>query len=517
MGQIKSLNISYKSESKEHELKTPKTPELPDLFWFFKPTSLTKGEWKIDHLRFVKFLIKNGFRRMDIGKEYIFILILNKIINEVTITEIQDFVIFWIESADKKYFKIDEEENDEEEIDENETYQRLIKREELINKFYTSPGTYFNEKKLSLLGNQPDLNLRTDTKDKCFIYFENGFVEVSAENYQLKKYNELFGYIFKKQIKDRPFHKHSEDGMFEKFVRNICKNDERYIAFRTMIGYLLHGFFDTKMKAVNLTDSTISDVSEGRTGKTLIGHAISQIKNITEISGKDFDPSNKHKYSAASLDTQIIFLNDLRKNFLFENLFNDISDAITVDRKNMQPFTIRAKMLIASNDTFQVDGASAKDRVIEFELSDYYGSELSPADEFGCWFFTEWDENEWLAFDNWMMKSISLYLQNGVIEAAPINLYKRKQIQFTNKDFVEFIDDLIKKEELKNGKEYNKKELHEQFLDAYPEYRDDRQLQQLRNFTKYLKVYATNSSILSSKFEEKRSNGKSFIKFIDAT
>ena len=110
--------------------------------------------------------------------------------------------------------------------------------------------------------------------------------------------------------------------MFSKFVFNISgQNDKRFESLKTLIGYLLHGFFETKMKAVNLTDSTISENAEGRSGKTLLGRAIALIKMVCEISGKDFDPTNKHKYSSVNLDTQIVFLNDLRKRFDFETLF----------------------------------------------------------------------------------------------------------------------------------------------------------------------------------------------------
>lgn len=468
------------------------------IFWYFELAN-KKGDliWKIDHRKLIGFIHWNGFRRFDIGNEYIFILITQRVIEEIQVTRIQDEVMSYINSLSDDFL-----------------FDTGIKRSELESKFYTSPVIFFNERKLSMLGPEPNLLFNSDTKENAFIYYSNGFVKCSAEGYQLHKYKELEGHIFKKQIRNRKFIKHSSEGMFKQFVFNISgKNEDRFLSLKTMIGYLLHGFYETKMKAVNLTDSTISDVAEGRTGKTLLGMGISQVKNVCIISGKDFDPANKHKYATASLDTQVVFLNDLRKNFIFEHLFNDISDAITVDRKNLQPFQIRAKIMIAANDTFRVEGASAKDRVIEFELSEHYNAEFSPSDEFGCWFFTEWEEEEWLAFDNFMLECVSTYLKHGIIEAESINLDQRKKIQHTNGDFVEFMDEKIKDKEIKTNFDYDKKELHNEFLEKFPEYKEDRWLKRSANFTKYMKIYASYSPQLKGTVKERRSAGKSIIRF----
>lgn len=476
----------------------PPEPENLTVFWRYEVVNKNQDiKWKIDHLKYIEFLFKKGFRRFDIEQDYIFTYIKNQVIEEIPLTRIQDEVIKYINSLNTDIV----------------TGGKILKKAELLGKFYSSPGIYFNERKLSLLGVEPNLQFNKDSKEASFIYFQNGFVKCTSKGYQLFPYNKLEGYIFKKQIKNRKFKKHNPEGMFKKFVQNISGNEQRFEALKTIFGYLLHGFFEGKMKAINLTDSTISDVAEGRTGKSIVGKAIGHIKNVCEIMGKDFDPANKHKYASANLDTQIVFLNDTRKRFNFETLFNDISDAITVDKKNLQPFQIRAKMLIASNDTFRTDGASAQDRVIEFELSNHYGMDYSPEDEFGCWLFADWNETEWLSFDNFMLDCIVSYLRNGILKADAINLEQRKKIQHTNIDFVEFIDEKIKSGDIRRGIDIVKNELHEEFLENYPEYREDRWLKRTSNFIKYLKTFASLTPELKGKIDERKSNGKSIIKF----
>lgn len=458
-------------------------------------------ELKIDHYEFINYIYDLGYRRYDVNNDFIFILLTGKIIDQVSITQIQDHIIRKIKELPDEFWE-----------------KEGTRQSQILTKLHAAPTVYFSKQKFSLIEPEKNLILNRDTRDKCFIYYRNGFVECTAEGYTFKPYSELENYVFRKQIKDRDFSVVSEEGYFWQYFTNITRNEngvdeERYYALRSMVGYLMHSFFDTKMKSVNLTDSDISENAEGRTGKTLLGRAISHIKSLCEISGKDFDPANKHKYSEVDLDTQIVFLNDLRKNFRFESLFNDISDHFTVDKKNQHPFPIKAKMLISSNDTLRTEGASAKDRVIEFEFSNYYHLNFGPNDEFGHFFFSEWNGEEWSRFDNFMVGCISLYLAKGILEVKPINLTKRKQIQHTNPDFVEFIDSLLAGGELVREKWYHKKELFDQFIEQYPEYKDDRWLKSLRNFTKYLKIYASNSEVLKGYQLERKSNGQSMIMF----
>jgi hypothetical protein len=164
------------------------------------------------------------------------------------------------------------------------------------------------------------------------------------------------------------------------------------------IGYYLHQYTEYKLKALVLTDgSSEADEANGRTGKTLfcrlIGHMVSAdpqdptIKSYVEINGKDFDPRDKHKYGKAGPDTKLLILNDLKPYFKLDPIYNDITDFQTVDKKNMQPFNIRAKMILTKNRTLNLQGSSDRDRVLEFEFSDYFGENRTPEQEFGHWFF----------------------------------------------------------------------------------------------------------------------------------
>jgi len=469
----------------------------------------------IDHLKLTDLLYSFGFRRFDLDGTYIFVRIKDQIVSEVQVTNIQDELITYIKNLPP-------------------VLNEGIRRDELLTKFYTSPGFYFNDTKLTLLRPEKPIIFNQDTKDACFIYFKNGFVKCTKEGYRLLNYSELENLVGSEQIKNRDFeYREQEDrsieskGMFARFCYNISFQDpERFEALCTMIGYLLHSYYDTKLKAIALTDSQGAEQAEGRTGKSLIGVAINHIKDLCDIPGKDFDPNKPFKFQRVSITTQVVFFNDVKKEFKIESLYNAITDGIVVERKNKQPFSVKTKIFISSNKTLTIEGASSRDRVVEFELSDYYKEGSGPdrlfAEEiYGAgtteriWFFSkDWTTEDWIEFYNFMIHCISIYFKNGGIkEVPPKNLERRKLLNETKEEFVEFMDERFENGHLLLDIEYNKKWLHEEFLNEYPDFKEDRFLKKQSTFTKYLNKYAKYTKSISGTTERK-SGSERFITFL---
>jgi hypothetical protein len=302
-----------------------------------------------------------------------------------------------------------------------------------------------------------------------------------------------------------------KQSVYAQFLHNVSgKNDKHYLSLCSLIGYLLHSYTNVKMKAVILTDSKVSDEANGRTGKTLFGQTLKHIKKLTQINGKDFDPTNRYKYQEANLDTQIIFLNDVRSNFRFETLYNDITEGITVEKKNQTPFSLKTKMCITTNKTISIEGSSSKDRCIEFEFVNHYSDIYSPEDEFKHRFFSDWDKIAWQQFDNFMMFCICVYLGHGVIEPKNKNLEKRKLKDETHPYFLEFMYEKISNGEIVANKEINKQELHEKFLNECPDLKDDKFRKRLQTFTIWIKVFAKYSGLFSEDILERKANEKRF-------
>jgi len=460
---------------------------------------------QIYYLSYTEFLNNLGFRRFDIESGFMFIHIQNFVIEKKEIHHIQDHVINIIQKTPDEDFETDRE-------------KRM-----LLETLYKGVTFYFNDKRFSLLPNCNELPFNSDTKTSSYVYYQNGYVEITKDGYRLKPYDQLIKHIWKSQILNRNFKQLDlkiddttvdQAGMYVKFIFNICNKDaERFLCLTTILGYVMHDFYDTKLKCVVLTDSLISENPNGRTGKTLLGKGLGKIRNYSEIPGKDFDTSDKFKYQEVNIDTQIVHINDAKKYFDIETLFNDISENITIEKKNKQSFKKQVKMMLSSNQTVKIDGDSAKDRVVEFELYNYYSKTFSPYIEFGKWFFsTDWNDLDWTQFDNFMIMCIQNYLKYGLKEAKGINLDARKLLDRTNMEFMTWMNEKWESKEIKPNITYDKKVMHENFLEQNPDFKDDKRLKQQREFTKYLRYFAEFTPEIKN-IEEKKSNGSAYVCF----
>ena len=457
---------------------------------------------KINYVKFNDLLYSFGFRRFDIDKDFIYIQLKDKVIKEVTVLQIQDYFFYYLENLPTQLTP-------------------EISKKSLKEKMYNNPKNYFCDNRLSLLTNKKEIIFNSDTKSECFIYYQNGFVRCDQDKWELQPYSKLTGYIWQNQIIKRDFSfmelsqiPINKLSVYAQFLYNVSgKTESRYLSLCSLVGYLLHSYTDVKMKAVILTDSRVSEEANGRTGKTLFGQTLKHIKKLTQINGKDFDPANRYKYQEANLDTQIVFLNDVRSNFRFETLYNDITEGITVEKKNQTPFSLKTKMCITTNKTISIEGSSSKDRCIEFEFVNHYSEKYSPEDEFKQRFFSDWDKTAWQQFDNFMMFCICVFLGNGAIEPESINLKKRKLLDQTHKDFLEFMEEKIKDGEIVANKEIHKQELHEKFLNEYPDLKDDKYKKRLETFTSWIKIFAKYAGLFSEVVIERKSSEKRFFTF----
>jgi len=488
---------------------------------FYKPIYKKDGveDVVILYVPFIEFLNSRGYRRFDVDKQSLFIQVKDKVIKEVTTQQILDDLIDYIDQMPNE---IPCEAG------------KKIKKSILKEKFFKSPQTYNSDQKLAQLKREP-IVFNIDNKTETFIYYKNGFVVCNKEGWKLKQYNELPGYIWESQILPRDFFKLNIEekdlkdvGEFSQFVYNISKGLKRFESCCSIIGSVLCSHTDRKMKAPIFTDSSLSESANGRSGKTLMGESFQYIKKTTIIPGKDFNPDEPTKYQQADMDTQIVFLNDVKNKFDFEKMYNDITEGIKVKKLYLQPFILKVPIIISTNKTIKIEGGSSEDRCIEFEFSDYYYAGFGPDNEFGHRFFSDWNDIEWTKFDNFMLYCISLYLGNGIIKPENENLNRRKLVQETDPDFVYFMDKktgLIKEdsaakplqEETKVisilfNEQISKHDLHFDFLTENFHLKDEKYKSKLSTFTKWVQAYVK-YDLRFRGLEEKKSGSNRFYIF----
>ncbi|MGN7988682.1 hypothetical protein ACTJKC_15140 [Pedobacter sp. 22226] len=488
-------------ESEEIDLLEPELEEgetlSPHDIKFWKTTYETNKETgkarlksiTINKLKLLKVFFLLGFRRLDIDDQSTFIRIENnRVIKRININQVVDT---FFEYLDEKDYWFDDE--------------KSLNLDMIKEKFIASPGSYFKEDKLYRLNlfTKEKIVFNTDTLTEKFLYYKNGYVRITKAGVDFNDYSKLDKYIWESEVLTRNFtFTKYDDSYVGQFVTKICQSEasdinERIKALKIIMGYYMHSFTDCKLVSLMLTDSKISDENEanGRTGKSLfcklIGYMLSKnpedlsVKTFIDISGKNFDPKEKHRYQDVGYETKIVVLNDLKKYFDVDCVYNDVTEGVTVERKNMSPYRVKLKMILTTNKTVKIEGDSSKDRFLEFEFSDYFSKRRTPEMEFRHWFFRDWDADQWAQFDNYMISCVQDYFVADckLMEPEHINLNARKLKENTAVVFLDYMSDL----KIQFNQWYNKADLFNGFIKRYPDY-DNQKFKQM-HFTGWVKLY----------------------------
>ena len=414
-----------------------------DKFWSVSQD----GKYSLNNYKFKKYLESYDFFKMSpnekstfdfVKKEGIFL----KIVYE---KDIKDFVLDWIEAN---------------------------KADEAVYNLMTSNLKFFKREYLSLLKTK-EVTTMKDTQDKCYLYYENCIVEITKEGRNTITYEQAQQSVWKNQVINRNYvkadHHKSE---YRTFIWKIAgENEDKYKAFQTVIGYLMHSYkTNSNNKAIIFNDEIISDSPNGRSGKGLFWNALKRLKSVNSLDGKTFDFNKSFPYQSVSTDCQILVFDDVKKNFNFENLFSVITEGITIEYKGKDSIkldvTESPKIIITTNYTIKGDSASFIDRMYEVEMSSYFNDRHTPIKEFGHELFNNWNDEEWARFDNYMMECVSIYLREGLIPMKTVNLKLRKLIDQVGNEMIDFCDSLTRNEY------YKTKDLFDKFIVMFPEKRN---------------------------------------------
>ena len=366
--------MTIKKITQQQAENQPSIEELHDFYTYQKRKNKAGVDIQLDRLRITNRLRALGYYRYDMpdGSTH-YVHIENNRIKLMTETQIVDAFEDYILHLPNRDIQID--------IDDG-ILEWTITPVQIQEQLYKSLSTWFST--LERLRPTQPIELLTDGEKSKYFYFANTAVEVSDDGIKNIPYEQLQGNIWEDSIHEHNFTYTAIKGDYEKFFENICgKSEERKKAAMSLMGYLMHDFYDTDLCAVMLTDVNMDDAGKaaGRTGKGMIGKALGQMLNKNEIStkyvaisGKGFDHNagNGACYSAADLSTQLIHLEDLQYDFDLEPLYTDITDGCKIRKLHENPTIRKVKFLLSMNRTLRnIDGSSTRGRLYIFELANY--------------------------------------------------------------------------------------------------------------------------------------------------
>lgn len=448
-------------EAPGYELAQPLSPE--EKFWqkhISKDNKNNHDRFHIDFNRFRIFMQNNGIGRIT-TQEYPYQHQLvrafydQKIVNKIATLEIFDWIIDFLNAAGE--------------------YE--------ITNYLQGNDRVLSDKNLERLKNLDDrVNFLKPTKSNGYMFFENGFWEITKDGIKGYDRQSAPGFIYREQLiaqsptllgniprfqQIRPdvySLRNKKEGEqfiqefdFAAFLRNTGNYKDRTIPYSewtegdmtklytemlhkmTSIGYLMHKHFNPSVaKAIFLTDNKEDreiGQSHGRSGKSLTSEFLRTYKEVFVIDGQASDvDKDKNLFAGVSEQTDIVYFDDMKQNFPIERLFTPITGVFKVREMYKDTAEIKRedapKILISSNHSLRgvVDSPSAQDRLHFVGFSDYYNAEFRPSDDFGRRFFDEWDGKQWNMSANFAGACLQAYIEHGLItiqdERIKLNQYK---------------------------------------------------------------------------------------------
>jgi hypothetical protein len=293
-----------------------------------------------------------------------------------------------------------------------------------------------------------------DTPDKAHFCFMNGVVRITKSKFELLSYSEANAHVWRSQV--IPFRIDIDDSVdllgtdFIRFIQKICMDDIQRVEYILGItGYLLHKYKDPKRPyAIILAEEMDNEKEGGGTGKGIYFKAISKLLNVVFVDGKNFKLDKSFAFQRVSLDTQLIVIEDCRRNVDFEGFYSGITEGLPVEKKNKDELYISyadsPKFGFTTNYSIQLTGNHAKRRARVVEFGNYFGLKNTPADFFGHSLFDDWDADEWNRFYNVMFECVQQYLNNGVSDAYSSDSMKKKQIKLHyTEEFFDWFEDVV--------------------------------------------------------------------------
>jgi hypothetical protein len=404
----------------------------PSIHKFWSIKRMASGEVRLVITRddFVTMLSKLGickYYNEELMDDYMFVVIKDNIIKNVTIPQIKD-----------EFYKILRKYNHHDIFFKVEGAQTTINFtfKDLQKVLAENVEKLFNKALLEILPPLDTTKLLQINEETNYFFFEDVAIKVTPTSIESISYPKLDGLVwsthivprniggYKHLLTDETLSETAKKTNFADFVSKVMNEDpEKIKMLRSSLGYLSHPFMEGAQKAIYLTDlGSTASTPNGRTGKTILARAIAEVTGTRPtgriLDGKNFSEKDQFRWGTLQFGDRLVVLNDMDVSTSAQHFFTAITEGISVRKMQRLPFIVRAKLLFCNNKLLKGDGDSLTDRLVEIELHPYFTPLRRPNQIYKEFFFgLDWDNNpeRWIHFYAYM------------IECSQINLAYRKR------------------------------------------------------------------------------------------
>jgi hypothetical protein len=376
-----------------------------------------------------------------------------KIVNGKVHTDAVSYKKFFLQ---EKFIRITEEGNDKIIVFKNTN--KVVKPFNFLTNTASYLASEINEYDTSLVERKLAKDLSKTIKDgfylippKTFKYyrdaklnfglpFSNGFcqLDVKLEGIEIMSYVDVQGFFPEHSIQKIKFtpqlQKHVVMSEFERFIAMVSTGRDSksekltdgenmiFLEFVKLFGYLCHTYKNPSFSpSIILSDHNADDKNRnGGRGKTIFAKAVGFVQKQLVKGGKEFDGGYRHRFADLDESFSSYLIDDVPPGFKYDDLYTNIVGDISTEPKGSKSKSIKfeyaPKFIITTNWAvmFDENAYSTNRRFMEYKFTDYFNKERLPHQVFEHNLFTDWDENEWDRFYNFVFVAVGLYLQDGL-------------------------------------------------------------------------------------------------------
>lgn len=275
-----------------------------------------------------------------------------------------------------------------------------------------------------------------DTANTCYKFYLNGYVLITRSEYDLYSYDTLNEkLIWHDKIQPRNFIRAVDedfatnnprgdgsggdhDGkLYSSFLQLACNLDACRNHIMNVIGYLCHEFKDESLGYIIVfTEQCENPEDGGGTGKNLFGSLLGLSTSYHSIPGSQLQYNEKFLQSWNG--ERILCISDAEENFKF-GFLKDLSTGKAIVKKLFKDekgfnASLLPKFIVGTNFSYEITDGGLKRRIIHIEFTDFFTKNGGVKKYFGKKFPDDWSESDFCDYDNFICKSIQLWLQNNL-------------------------------------------------------------------------------------------------------
>jgi hypothetical protein len=256
-----------------------------------------------------------------------------------------------------------------------------------------------------------------DDRYTCFKFYNNGWLAITSDSYELHPYDTIHGLVWANQIQDRDFIQGSA-GLYIDFLNKAVDFDKYRDHTKKILGWLAHNYKDeTTGYIIALTEACPDPKQGGGSGKNLFCNLLKKTTTYTSING-----AQVKKYDEAFLQSwngeRLFCISDPKKDFDWAFL-KEFATGVGVikklwkDHKSLD-ITELPKMLVATNFSYEITDGGLKRRIVGLEFTDFFTKSGGVDRYYGKMFPNDWSGEDWAGYDTLIAESVQLWLRSGL-------------------------------------------------------------------------------------------------------